>query len=165
MKEKMMAERKDPLVTIRVVGLPAPQGSKRHIGRGVMIESSKAVGPWRDAVRTETQRAMTGDPCLGAVGVTLEFTLPRPKGHYGTGRNAGQVRASAPLRPASTPDLDKLVRAVLDGITAGAAIRDDAQVTQLHAVKVYGSQPGCLIRIHVLDDDGRITYSGVPLRG
>ena len=36
-------------ITLTVRGLPAPQGSKRHIGRGVMVESSKRVKPWRDA--------------------------------------------------------------------------------------------------------------------
>src|ERR1700676_3259288 len=35
---------------ITVRGIPAPQGSKRHVGGGRMIEMSKAVGPWREAV-------------------------------------------------------------------------------------------------------------------
>jgi hypothetical protein len=29
--------------TFTVLGKPAPQGSKRHVGKGVMIESSKQV--------------------------------------------------------------------------------------------------------------------------
>jgi len=37
-------------VEFTVLGVPAPQGSKRHVGRGVLVESSKALGPWRDAV-------------------------------------------------------------------------------------------------------------------
>ena len=37
-----------------VHGLPAPQGSKRHVGKGVMVESSKYVKPWREAVKAET---------------------------------------------------------------------------------------------------------------
>ena len=31
------------MIEIKVIGLPAPQGSKRHVGHGVMIESSKKV--------------------------------------------------------------------------------------------------------------------------
>ena len=37
-------------VEFTVLGVPAPQGSKRHVGRGVLVESSNALGPWRDAV-------------------------------------------------------------------------------------------------------------------
>ena len=43
--------RSAPVITIRVYGTPAPQGSKRHVGRGVMVESSKKVKPWREAVK------------------------------------------------------------------------------------------------------------------
>jgi crossover junction endodeoxyribonuclease RusA len=142
------------VITIEVRGLPAPQGSKRHVGHGIMVESSKQVGPWREAVRAEAQRVIpetpVGQPTTGPLAVLIEFHLPRPKGHYGTGRNASQVRPSAPTFPAWRPDLDKLTRAVLDGLTAGGAWVDDAQVVCLQAWKRYG-QPGCLIKIEELE--------------
>jgi len=34
-----------------VWGIAAPQGSKRHVGNGVMLESSDRVRPWRQDVR------------------------------------------------------------------------------------------------------------------
>src|SRR5215472_3525905 len=101
------------VVHIRVNGRPAPQGSKRHVGNGRMIEMSKAVGPWREAVRAETQAAVTA-PLDGAVGVSVLFWLPRPRSHYRTGRHADVVKPTAPRRPTGRPDLDKLARAVLD---------------------------------------------------
>lgn len=33
-------------IGFHVIGLPAPQGSKKHVGHGVMVESSKKVKPW-----------------------------------------------------------------------------------------------------------------------
>ena len=125
---------------IVVRGTPAPQGSKRHVGRGIMIESSKAVGPWREAVRAETQRAVKDiGPADGAVSVTIQFYLPRPKSLPG--------RVTAHVR---RPDLDKLGRAVLDGLTDGGAWLDDSQVTRLMLGKCYATgnvTPGCTIRI------------------
>jgi crossover junction endodeoxyribonuclease RusA len=125
---------------IEVAGIPAPQGSKRHVGGGRMVEQSRAVGPWREAVRAETQRVMLGWPTKRQpVCVEIIFRLPRPK--------------SAPARvhsPAKRPDLDKLCRAVLDGIVAGGAIADDGQVVQLKAFKKYATldfPPGCIIEI------------------
>jgi crossover junction endodeoxyribonuclease RusA len=140
-------------VRIEVAGIPAPQGSKRHVGGGRMVEASRAVGPWREAIRAETQRqvaARVGDELLqriakgrpaaaGPVGVEIRFWLPRPK--------------SAPAsvaQPAKRPDLDKLCRAVLDGLVAGGAIADDGLVVSLTAEKRFATPdrpPGCSIEI------------------
>ena len=141
------------IITVR--GVPAPQGSKRHVGGGRMVEMSKAVGPWREAVRAETQAQrntrtfITGTP----VEVHVTFVLPRPKGHHRTGRNAHLLKPSAPPYPAGRPDLDKLARAVLDGLTAGGAWKDDSQVAVLQLAKVYaedGEAPGCTIFVKEL---------------
>ena len=134
-----------------VRGVPAPQGSKRHVGNGRMVESSKAVGPWREAVRGEAQRNIR-EPFPGAVQVVMVFRFPRPKGHYGTGRNRATVRPSAPFYPDGRPDVDKLARAVLDGLTMGGAFKDDAQVVELVARKMYGP-PGVMIRISGLGEE------------
>jgi crossover junction endodeoxyribonuclease RusA len=128
-------------VIIVVRGIPAPQGSKRHVGNGRMVESSKAVGPWREAVRAETQQAMNHTvPSEGPVAVFINFYLPRPK--------------SLPRKTThhiKQPDLDKLARAVLDGLTAGGAWLDDAQVVRLQAQKNYagggGPAAGAVIEI------------------
>jgi len=145
-----------PMV-IRVSGRPAPQGSKRHVGNGRMVEMSKAVGPWREAVRAETQLEMWtqgrgGSPLEGPVAVRLRFWLTRPASHYGTGRNKAVVKPSAPRRPAGRPDVDKLARAVLDGLTMGGAFADDSQVVDLQASKWYvtdGDAAGCVITVEV----------------
>jgi crossover junction endodeoxyribonuclease RusA len=125
---------------IEVAGIPAPQGSKRHVGGGRMVEQSRAVGPWREAVRAETQRSRgTTSITAGPVVIELTFRLPRPR--------------SAPARvksPAKRPDLDKLCRAVLDGLVAGGAIADDGQVVQIHALKQFADSdhpPGCIIYV------------------
>ncbi|HVH81325.1 MAG TPA: RusA family crossover junction endodeoxyribonuclease [Stellaceae bacterium] len=142
---------------ITITGKPAPQGSKRHIGNGRMIESSKAVGPWREAIRWATAQARAGQPALtGPVIVAVQFAFARPAVHFGKGRNAGQLRADAPRYPmtkTTTGDLDKLTRAVLDGITAGGAILDDKQVVALDARKLYADAPGCRIDIREMTDD------------
>lgn len=145
------------MIIISVSGKPAPQGSKTRNRAGAVYESSKAVGPWRDAVRTETQaivRAMAGPPYLSGepVEVSILVRLARPAGHFGSGRNAGNLRATAPPRPRTTPDIDKLARAILDGITAGGAIADDSQIADLRVSKVYcdrGEAPGADVRVEL----------------
>lgn len=128
---------------VHVPGIPAPQGSKRHVGGGRMIESSKHVGPWRERVALAAYSACP-QPILGALRVSLLFTLPRPKSHYRTGRNAHLLREAAPDYPTGKPDVDKLARAILDALT-GIWWDDDSRVVSLDAVKVYGPDPSVSI--------------------
>jgi len=113
-----------------------------------MIEMSKAVGPWREAVRAETQRVAL-IPLAGAVSVNVDFYMPRPASHFRTGRNAHLLRDQAPEHPIGKPDLDKLVRAVLDGLTMGGAWKDDSQVVKMDVTKLYAVKAAARCEIEV----------------
>jgi Holliday junction resolvase RusA-like endonuclease len=130
-----------PRLVITVIGRPAPQGSKRHVGNGVMVESSKAVRPWRDAIRSAAIDAaeLHGWPHAvdGPFAITCVFTLARPTGHHRSGRYADLLRDNAPAHPASRPDLDKLIRSTLDALADAAVISDDSRVVHLDATKAY----------------------------
>ena len=118
-----------------VQGHPVPQGSKRHVGKGIMIEQSN-VKPWRDSIAWEAQNVIK-TPLLYGVWLKLVFHFKRPKGHYGTGKNAGVLKERFKRTDHTTrPDLDKLCRAVGDALT-GIAYRDDSQVVSLGGAKVY----------------------------
>jgi len=138
-------------ITLRVFGLPGAQGSKRAVGRGVMVESSKRVRPWRQAVITATVEARTGSLIEGAVSVSIVFLFARPKGHLG----ARGLKPSAPqhLTSRGAGDIDKLCRSTLDGLSAdagGCLLRDDSQVVSLTAQKRYclpDEPPGAVITV------------------
>ena len=130
-----------------VYGTPAPQGSKRHLGNGVLVESSKRVAPWRADVRAAAQKwfprpQSSPHPHPGYFHLTLEFRFPRPKSHYRTGRFSWALREQAPRADCHTqrPDVDKLARAVLDALT-GVVWGDDSRVTHLTASKQW-CEPG-----------------------
>jgi crossover junction endodeoxyribonuclease RusA len=131
------------ILTVQVPGLPVPQGSIRNLGRGrpsVHANADKLL-PWRASVVAHIRQAMNGQaewPVEGPLEVGLTFYLPRPK--------------SAPRRvqwPATRPDLDKLTRAAFDSLTESGAIRDDAQVVGLRAVKVFGT-PGMALTVQAV---------------
>ncbi len=157
---------KPPLLTITVRGLPAPQGSKRHVGHGVMIESSKHVKPWRQDVKFAALQVLdeydqaAADPWKPFVGpllVSMVFAFARPKSHYRTGRNAHLLRDNAPTRPATIPDLSKLVRSTEDALT-GLVWSDDSRIVEYARLgKHYvgtgpgvPTEPGCIIQIWTL---------------
>ena len=147
------------MARIEVRGLPAPQGSKRHVGNGVMIESSKYVKPWRQDVRAAAEAWITARPGLypmdGPLSVDMVFSMPRPKGHYGTGRNAGTLKLSAPLYPQGMPDLSKLVRSTEDALTSAGLWKDDSRVVE------YGR----LAKVYVgSDDPDALSCTGAVIR-
>jgi Holliday junction resolvase RusA-like endonuclease len=146
-------------ISFTVYGLPAPQGSKKHVGNGVMIESSAKVKPWRQDVKQAALDAIAQlpdwTPLDGPLVASMVFTFARPKGHYRTGRNAHLLRDTAPARPAVTPDLSKVLRSTEDALT-GVIWADDARVVgYAHLGKFYAgtnaadvlTMPGCVIRV------------------
>lgn len=144
------------MFSIFVDGVPAPQGSKRHVGRGRMIESSKHVAPWRKriAAKIAAERLQRLD---GPVSCRLTFYMPRPKSHYRTGRFAGLLKPLAPVYSSKRPDIDKLERAVLDALTMSGVIGDDAQVAAVQKAKKYAmSVPGVFIELNRINDDEQI---------
>jgi crossover junction endodeoxyribonuclease RusA len=129
-------------IAVFIPGHPAPQGSKRHVGGGRMVENCKNVKPWRSDIRSAllTADGVPFERFHGPVYVGMEFVMPRPK--------------SAPKRstpPAiKKPDVDKLARAVLDAITSAGVWDDDSQVTSMTAGKriaEIGQTPGLHLTI------------------
>jgi Holliday junction resolvase RusA-like endonuclease len=112
---------------------PKPQGSKTavisnrggvvraHVIEGGPSKSRRKFDNWRESVRSEAQKAMDGRaPLEGPLVVALTFTLRKPA-------SAPKTRETWPCKK---PDLDKLARSVLDGLTAGGVWLDDAQVVE-----------------------------------
>lgn len=148
------------MIVFHVSGIPAPQGSKTAMpvrkngkltGKTNLVESSKALKPWRTLVTNQARRAKPKGftPYAGAVRVEVVFRFPRPNGHYGTGRNAGTLKPSAPEHHITKPDIDKTLRAILDALTAAGIYRDDSQVVDVRTTKGYAPDDttGALITI------------------
>jgi Holliday junction resolvase RusA-like endonuclease len=133
-------------IRFHVAGVPAPQGSKTIArtadGRPyVRADNPITLIPWRTAVATAAIEAMADLPPLpGPLALDALFRFPRPKAHYRTGRNAGELKPTAPNLHHGRPDLDKLLRALGDALT-GIVWTDDGQLARIQARKVYGS-PG-----------------------
>src|SRR4051812_40985373 len=108
-------------LVVTVLGVPVAQGSMRSLGPGRMVHSNaEKLRPWRDTVAWQVRQGMNDhglEPLEGPVAVAATFTLPRPK-------SAPRTRWA----PDRKPDVDKLLRSLLDACTAGGAWVDDAQV-------------------------------------
>lgn len=113
-----------------VEGTPVPQGSMSVFNGRIVHQKPKELTAWRNAIGNACRAIMK--PMEGAVEVDITFMLHRP-------------RTVSRREPHVRPDVDKLARAALDGLT-GSAFHDDAQVVRLGAAKAYG-MPGAMFRI------------------
>ncbi len=138
------------VVEFFVGGEPVPQGFTKSfyikkLNRVVTTHGNKNTNRWRERIAHEAQctdeaRTFTffSDDRRQGYDVQLSFVFTKPK--------------STPKKyklNTKRPDLDKLIRAVLDGIT-DVLIPDDAQVISITASKCYGDcnqPPGLKIRV------------------
>ena len=132
-----------------VPGVPVPKGSAKAFvvkGRAIVTQTNREKQrPWASLI-SYTAQEVGIEPAAGAIILGLIFTMPRPKSHYRTGKFAGELRLNQPIYHTAKPDLDKLIRCVLDALT-GIAYWDDSQVVEIRAVKMYGERPGVQVRV------------------
>ena len=82
--------------------------------------------------------------CLGTIKEKFDcalsmrccFVFDRPKSHFGTGKNAGVLKTSAPAHHTGKPDIDNLLKFVCDSLN-NVAFRDDSQIVNKFGSKRY----------------------------
>ena len=79
-----------------------------------MIQASKKVTPWRTDEKEAALECYNSGALNLPVRADIEFVFPRPKSHYGTGKNADVLKPSAPKYCISrgNGDIDKLANEV-----------------------------------------------------
>lgn len=129
---------------------PAPQGSKRHVGNGRMVESSNKLKPWRFLVQQAA--VATKHPIItGPISLSCIFLFPRPKAHF---NSKGTLKPWAPHFHYVRPDGSKCLRSTEDALVDAGIIIDDACIAISCHTKRYvcdGEHPGAIISIIALD--------------
>jgi Holliday junction resolvase RusA-like endonuclease len=147
-------------LTIAAIGRPAPQGSKQLGGAGQLLEQSAYLPAWRQAVKIaayeEYKRRNINPSTLPVFGPGVPVTIETLTFFVGP----DQCRADGTDEPLGTPDIDKLLRAVLDALggakgnhSSARCFADDSQVVEIRRLsKVRATtQTGAMIVI----SDGR----------
>jgi Holliday junction resolvase RusA-like endonuclease len=125
-------------LSFTVYGVAQPKGNMRAIHlKGmkfpIVTDSNRSAKSWSQLVAEGASRALGDLPeaerlvLVGAVRLSVAFYLPRPKKYQRRGVPAAHLKA---------PDIDKLLRGVLDALTS-VAWQDDSQVVELVAAKFY----------------------------
>ncbi len=148
-------DRIEPVISLYMFGYPGAQGSHKYVGhRGgkpILKEQNEAMEPWRDSIRQVVAKVTGGisgwEAINEAVVVSVVFTMPPTA----AATKRGDVYHTG------TPDLDKLQRAVGDGLSPAKVVPADlggvmgmSRATASKALMVDRR------RCAVLHDDSRI---------
>jgi len=144
------------MIEFNVYGEPVPKGSMRAftrrkagvvVGVGVAPGNEKRTGEWKARVHAAAQaQADAGVAMLDGPAILIaRFWLTKPT-------SAPKRRRTWPMRK---PDLDKLLRGLLDPLV-GVLIADDARIVSIVTTKDYvpeGGRPGVDVRLWPVDVD------------
>lgn len=145
--------------TFFVPGRQRPAGSKKgffnkNTGKMIITHDNPATRDWMQSVKWFAMKA--ADRMVietGPVKLTLIFVAERPKGHFGSGRNTGVLKTSAPSEKITMPDLTKLTRAVEDAMK-GIVWKDDSQVVKQNTEKRFcrgDEKPGVYVKVETFE--------------
>ena len=132
-------------------GQPRPRAYARCMGGKYVarVYDSDVADDWKDCIDTVLKRNFAGRALgIERMVVAMHFRMPRPQSHL---NSTGKLKPAAPTHHTSKPDLDNLIKCVLDRITQSELIwKDDSQVDKLLAQKEYSpdGKPGVAVTIY-----------------
>lgn len=129
------------ILTISVPGKAVGKGRPRFgNGRTYTDKKTENAEAWIRRCAID----QVGNPCLeGALSVRLEIYVPIPASWAKKKRDAALAGS---LRAIGRPDVDNVSKAYLDALN-GIVWKDDAQVCDLHVVRMYDHTPQTVLTI------------------
>ena len=120
-------------LTLTIPGPPVPWAAKhtsqRSGHRFIPARQEEAIGRVIRAAQEALERGVPGYLAGEPLELSAFFYCRRPKGHYGTGKNARTIKpAFVDALPTGTPDLSNLTKLLEDGLVLGGLIPDDDQI-------------------------------------
>lgn len=146
-------------------GPASSQGSKRigrnqQTGKPILLDDNPSTREWRDRLTLEMRKTAPRQPLDEPVFVSLTVFVARPDDHYGTGRNAGKLKRSAPDIPKTGLDVDKILRCVDDAGTNAGWWCNDSRVAAGQFARYYAETEGVVVEAWALG-----THLATPARG
>ena len=129
-----------------IPGVPVAKGRPRMTKTGHTY-TPKKTEEYEELVKLSYATACGNLITDKPVAVNILFRMPIPKSC--SKKQVTEMEANL-QKPAKRPDIDNLIKAVLDGLN-GVAYFDDKQVVAISAAKVYGAVSGTKVSIDELN--------------
>lgn len=125
-------------IEFTVYGVPQAQKRHRHFSRGKFVKTYDPSSVDKNDFLSVAMFNMPDKPIENPINIMINFYFPRPKSHFGTGRNSGKLKDNAPIFHTKKPDIDNLIKFVLDSLNK-RFWKDDSYIFAVTASKRYGN--------------------------
>ncbi|MCK4525918.1 RusA family crossover junction endodeoxyribonuclease [candidate division WOR-3 bacterium] len=129
-----------------IPGNPIAKKRPRFARRGKFVTTYNDQETEEGRFLWEIKQQIKRSPIKGPIKISCIFYMPRPKSHYGTGKNAGKLKLNAPALHTKKSDLDNLEKFVYDCLNH-VVWKDDSQIVESIAKKLYSDKPRTEIKI------------------
>ena len=136
-------------ISAYIPGTPRPQPRVKAYSRGghAGVYTPDTADAWKQEIAL-AMREYAGVAIAGPIWLTMSFYIPRPKSHYGTGKNARVLKPQSPKFHTNRGDVDNFCKGAMDCLTTCKVWKDDAQVVSLKAEKFWADDaPGMALMI------------------
>ena len=142
----------EPCDKIVILGSPIAKARPKFARRGKFTATYNTQETEEGRFLLAAQYQWRKPPLVGPLAIDLIFVMPRPKAHYGTGKNAKILKLTSPRYHSAKKrfDVDNCIKFVLDCLNE-LIYEDDGQVAAISAVKRYGKRPRTEIFIRELE--------------
>lgn len=137
------------MITIELYGNPVPQQRPRFAKGSnypIVYDSQKR---FKETLQWQIKSQFRNEPLTIPIKLDCIFFMPIPKS---TPKFKQRQMHNGLIAHTKKPDLDNLLKLLLD-CSNGLLFKDDSQVCEIRAKKIYSEKPGTVIRLIPLADE------------
>lgn len=109
-----------------------------RMGKGVRTHDAPKSRSYKELVKLVAWQNKPQEPILEPIRLEVDVYLMPPKKYHTKPKQ--ELIATGELRPTTKPDIENLLKGIMDGMT-GIIYRDDSLVVELVARKFYALTP------------------------
>lgn len=139
------------MISLELYGDPIAQKRPRFSRIGNHVHCYDDQAKIKEGYRWQIRSLYREDPLTIPLAIDLVFFMPIPKSSSGIKK---RQMANGIIPHQKKPDLDNCIKFILDTLN-GLTFKDDSQISEIRAKKIYSNKPGTLIRLIPLADEKR----------
>lgn len=141
------------MISLDLYGDPVPQARARTVRRGGKSITYDPNSKLKEGYKWQIRSQYREEPLTVPVAMDVVFMMPIPKATSKT-KTAAMINGS--IHHMKKPDVDNMLKLIND-VLNNLVFKDDSQVIEIHARKVYSSKPGTYIRIIPVENQTKQT--------
>lgn len=131
------------MISLDLYGDPVPQARARTVRRGGKSITYDPNAKLKEGYKWQIRSQFREEPLSVPVAMDVVFMMPIPKS---TSKTKTVAMLNGAIHHMKRPDVDNMLKLVND-VLNNLVFKDDSQVVEIHARKIYSSKPGTYIRI------------------